>query len=165
VDTELLTRRLAGVRQIIVASLLVWLVVGTIRAYPYYLSYFNELVGGSGNGYRYLSMSNLDWGQDLKDLSTYLRRNGIAKVKLAYFGTDDPRRYGIIYERLLPGQPATGDLAISVTSLVGTHVGCERAFGWLRGYEPRAKIGYSIFVYYIPATAKLPPAVPVPGCR
>jgi hypothetical protein len=165
VDMELLAARVTGIRRTFVVGLLVWLVLGTVKTYPFYLAYFNELVGGPGNGYKYLSASNLDWGQDLNGLSTYLRRNGIARVKLAYFGTDDPHRYGITYEPLLPGQPTTGDLAVSVTSFVGTHTGCERAFEWLRGYEPSAKIGYSIFVYYIPATISLPPAVPLQECK
>ncbi|HKX16464.1 MAG TPA: hypothetical protein VJT33_00435 [bacterium] len=157
-------RRVGFLRALLV-GLLAWLVVGTVRTYPSYLAYFNELIGGPGNGYKYLSLADLDWGQGLKDLSTYLRRNGITSVKLAYFGTDNPRRFGITYVRLLPGRPATGDLAVSVTSLVGTHAGCETAFTWLQKYEPRAKIDYSIFVYHIPPTATLPPATPLPDCK
>lgn len=140
-------------------GLLLWLVIGTVRTCPFYLAYFNELVGGPENGYRYLSKSDLDWGQDLRGLAVYLHRRGTRDVKLAYFGTDDPHRYGITYEKLLPGHPTTGEMAVSVTSLVGRHPGCEKAFAWLRRYEPSAKIGYSIFLYRIPSAAPLPPAV------
>lgn len=149
----------------LVVALLMWLVIGTVRTSPFYAAYFNELVGGPANGYKYLTKSDLDWGQDLKGLSAYLRHHRIATVKLAYFGTDDPHRYGISFEKLLPGQPTTGDLAISTTWLMGRAPECENAFGWLRSFTPIAKVGYSIFVYHIPATTPLPPAVPFRDCR
>jgi hypothetical protein len=159
-DRTVVTAAQVPVRRIFVIVLLTSLVAGTVRISPFYLAYFNELAGGPGNGYKYLSKSDLDWGQDLRGLARYLHTHGIATVKLAYFGTDDPRRYGITYERLRPGQPATGDLAVSVTSLDVRHPGCEHAFAWLQGYKPTATIGYSIFVYHVPAAAVLPPAVP-----
>ncbi|TSC71458.1 MAG: glycosyl transferase family protein, partial [Parcubacteria group bacterium Gr01-1014_70] len=36
-----------------------------IRAYPFYLPYYNALGGGTENGYRIAVDSNYDWGQDL----------------------------------------------------------------------------------------------------
>jgi hypothetical protein len=48
-----------------------YLVWGTIFAYPSYMSYFNETVGGPKNGYRLVTDSNSDWGQDLKRLNTF----------------------------------------------------------------------------------------------
>jgi hypothetical protein len=153
------TRRTA-IWRAIAGGLLLWLVIASAKTYPFYLAYFNEIVGGPGNGYKYLSASNLDWGQDLKDLSSYVHQHAITRLKFAYFGTDDPRAYGISYEKLLPGHPTTGNIAVSATALVGTRAGCERAFEWLRRYDPRAKIGYSIFIYYIPTSATLPPTVP-----
>jgi len=38
----------------LVAILCAWQLVGTLRIHPHYLAYFNELVGGPKNGYRYL---------------------------------------------------------------------------------------------------------------
>lgn len=43
-----------------------------ILAYPYYLSYFNPIVGGHRNGYLYATDSNYDWGQDLKHLKNWV---------------------------------------------------------------------------------------------
>jgi hypothetical protein len=54
-----------------------WLFVSSVGTFPHYLAYFNELVGGPENGYKYLVDSNLDWGQDLKGLKRYLERHGI----------------------------------------------------------------------------------------
>ena len=72
-----------------------WLVGGTATAYPFYSTSPTSMSSSAdqANGYKYLSDSNIDWGQDLKDLGTYLHRNGIARVRLAYFGSDDPRMY------------------------------------------------------------------------
>ena len=48
-----------------------WYVYSTARAYPDYLPYFNEIVGGSNNGYKHLDDSNVEWGHDLKRLKAY----------------------------------------------------------------------------------------------
>jgi hypothetical protein len=63
---------------------------------PHYLSYFNEFAGGSKEGYRHLSDSGVDWGQDLPELSAKLSAiRGDLPVYLAYFGTARPEYYGI----------------------------------------------------------------------
>ncbi|MFA9262598.1 MAG: ArnT family glycosyltransferase [Undibacterium sp.] len=43
-----------------------------ILSYPSYLSYFNAIGGGHANGYRYVTDSNYDWGQDLKRLRGFV---------------------------------------------------------------------------------------------
>ncbi|HEY4720297.1 MAG TPA: phospholipid carrier-dependent glycosyltransferase, partial [Anaerolineae bacterium] len=48
---------------LVTVSLLVWQIVGTLRIYPYYLTFFNELAGGPDHGRYVLSDSNIDWGQ------------------------------------------------------------------------------------------------------
>jgi len=154
--------RLANyIRWVSVVLLLVWLIGNAVRTYPFHLAYFNEFVGGPANGYKNLATTDLDWGQDLGNLATFLRQNGITTIKLAYFGTDDPKMYGIRYEHLVPGVPASGVLAVSAYFFTA---GCG-PFAWLKPYEPVAAIGYTIFVYYIQSGAKLPPAKPLsPGC-
>lgn len=69
----------AGVAWTVSASLIVW---------PHGLSYVNELWGGTSRGYLYVSESNYDWGQGLKDLAEWQRRNGMVPVDVWYFGTD-----------------------------------------------------------------------------
>src|SRR5439155_5938092 len=90
------------------------------------LSYFNELVGGPREGWRWLVDSNLDWGQDMKRLARYLAARGEPPVKLAYFGLGDPSRYGIRCEMVISsvavGEPAEltgGTYVVSATQLVG----------------------------------------------
>jgi hypothetical protein len=105
--------------------------------------------------------SNLDWGQDLKGLKGYMERNGIRKVKLAYFGLSDPAYYGIDYD-LLPsyavmgqpvcreGSPAVlelkGTMAVSATLLHGLYCKADY-YRMLRGIKPTANIGYSIYIF------------------
>jgi predicted membrane-bound dolichyl-phosphate-mannose-protein mannosyltransferase len=43
-----------------------------ILSYPSYLSYFNAIGGGHANGYRYVTDSNYDWGQDLRRLRGFV---------------------------------------------------------------------------------------------
>ncbi len=78
----------------VLASILVaWAVGAAMRVHPHYLSYFNELIGGPTQGYRWLVDSSVDWGQDLKRLQTRIADLGAQEVKLSYFGSADPAYY------------------------------------------------------------------------
>jgi hypothetical protein len=135
----------------------------SLRITPHQLAYFNELVGGPGEGYRYLSDSNLDWGQDLKGVKAYMEREGLPMIYLSYFGTVPPAHYGIRYQ-YVPGYlplewPPPSDLvpqgvgrevlAISVFNLQEVWTPDKKLFRWLYRKAPVAKIGYSIYVYDI----------------
>jgi 4-amino-4-deoxy-L-arabinose transferase-like glycosyltransferase len=135
-----------------------WYVGASCYIHPHYLAYFNELAGGPDNGYKYLVDSNLDWGQDLKGLKSYMQKHGIARINLSYFGSDSPARYGITYD-WLPSfillnpdhekqeRTLKGWVAISATNLQGVYMGNKDVFAWFRTRKPVAKIGYSIFIY------------------
>lgn len=141
---------------------LLWYVGAAGTAWPHYLAYFNEFAGGSANGYRSLVDSNLDWGQDLKGLKAYMDSRGIDRIYLSYFGSDSPTRYGIAYDWLPSFElenPKPQDtsanirrksyVAISVTNLQGVYIEPQTQFRWLDPLTPVARIGHSIFVYYI----------------
>jgi len=144
------------------AALCVWLALGTLRLYPHYLAYFNELVGGPDQGYRYLVDSNLDWGQDLKNLKTYMDQHGIEQVHLSYFGNAHNIAYYQVRALPLPADKPS-DLesrppevyAISATYLQIGDIVDLQAYSWLRQYKPFAKIGYSIFLYRLPQPAEV----------
>ncbi len=132
----------------------------SLRVAPHYLAYFNELVGGPGNGYRFLSDSNIDWGQDLKGVKRYMEREGLEMIYLSYFGNTPPGAYGIRYQYAPAAghlEPAPQDtlppgsrkeiLAISVTNLQAVHLQDHELYRWLYARRPVAKIGYSIYVY------------------
>jgi hypothetical protein len=142
----------------VAAALLLWYGAGTLRAHPHYLAYFNELAGGPENGYKYLVDSSLDWGQDLPGLREFLRRSGVPRVKLSYFGTADPQYYGIAGD-LLPSymtfprvvrEVSPGDVvAVSATNLQGVYLDPDvrPLMDRLRALRPLAVIGHTIFVY------------------
>ncbi len=143
--------------------LALWLVVGTLRVYPDYLAYFNELVGGPAGGHRYLTDSNVDWGQDLIQLRQHMTDHGIEELSLSYFGNVDPGVYGIRYEPLpshfsigevvdfAPLAPAPGYYAISVTNLSGQYlIENPSVLNWFAHQQPVATIGYSINLYRVP---------------
>ena len=142
--------------QVGLVALGLWYAVGSARIYPHYLAYFNEIVGGPDNGYKYLVDSNLDWGQDLKNLKWYMDGHDIEEIYLAYFGSAYPSYYGIQAVPLPTEQPKDLEsrtpavYAISATYLQSGYLGDEDSFRWLQRYEPFAKIGYSILLYRLP---------------
>ncbi len=140
---------------------MIWYVGTSCYIHPHYLAYFNELIGGPDNGYKYLVDSNLDWGQDLKGLKSYMQKNGISRTYLSYFGSDSPARYGIAYDWLPSHYLVNPDLqknstepkgwvAISATCLQGEYFENKDVYAEFRKCQPVAKIGYSIFIYKLP---------------
>jgi len=143
-----------------------WLITDALLIYPYHLAYFNEIGGGPDNGYRILADSNLDWGQDIKRLKTWLDTHGIGEAYLAVFSGSRPERYGIGM-RPLPGQysppdafgfrrfaPAPGIYVISASNWQGLRLDNPDTYDWFRRQEPLARIGHSLFVYDVrPAQA------------
>jgi hypothetical protein len=147
-------------RMVVLAGLIVWAIVSSLWVHPYYLAYFNALVGGPDQGYRYVVDSNLDWGQDLKRLKGYLDERGIERVKLSYFGSAKPEEYGIEYDLLpmpppsspsdfSPFNPEPGVYAISASNLQGALLEEPDVFDWFRRRQPTDKVGYSIFIYEV----------------
>jgi hypothetical protein len=126
------------------------LIVATVFAYPYYISFFNVAVGGTDNGHKYLLDSNLDWGQGLKETAIWLEENGYKDsiIRMAYFGNEDPAYRGIRYKQLAC-VPTPGIQIISVNRLydfLDNQYGC---IDWLFDYKPRIIIAHSIFIYDI----------------
>lgn len=142
-----------------------WLMVRTVAQAPDYLSSFNELAGGPRGRAWWLGDSNIDWGQDLKQLRSLLDRLGIDDLMLSYFGNTDPGYYGIRYQTV-PGTLYAGSaadhvcnsprqvIAVSVMNLQGTFLFLDHdAFRFLRERDPLAVAGGSIFLYDISGDA------------
>ena len=160
VNMKFLTRLENKIYMFILILLCGWYFYSSISIYPHYLAYFNELVGGPDNGYKYLIDSNIDWGQDMKGLKNYLYINNITEVKLSPYrkvaGEVTPECYRIFYKPLRCGIPSTGLIAVSVNDLVGLTEERSKCFSWLRKYKPIKKIGYSIFIYNITNIGMVP---------
>jgi len=131
--------------------LLAWQLVGSVRAHPDYLAWFNELAGSHPE--RILVDSDLDDGQDLDRLADTLRARGIPSIWLAYAGSATVAEHGLPPVRWLePHRPVTGWVAASLYSIkLGSldRPGHED-FAWLEQYQPVARVGRSIRLYYIP---------------
>ena len=150
---------------VVVAVLLMLLV--TVVIHPHYLSFFNVVAGGPGNGRNILLDSNIDWGQDLLRLREWMADNDVDEVNLAWFGTADPDYYGINYTPLPgfprpqflsqwtqppfdPTNPAPGIYAISASNLWELQFDDKNVYSWFRAHQPDDYIGYSILIYKIP---------------
>ncbi|MEW6042364.1 MAG: hypothetical protein AB1633_12670, partial [Elusimicrobiota bacterium] len=128
-----------------------------VSIHPWHISYFNEFTGGSSNGYKFLTDSNVDWGQGLKELSKKYKT-----LFMCYFGTGDPHYYGIKYlpvgfvSNLKPQErqgdlikPAKGEkvlFAVSATNLQATYFADKKIFFFLSSIKPEI-VAYSILVY------------------
>lgn len=162
--SNLWTRGLTG-QKCILPILGLWLAISSIKTYPNYIAYFNEAIGAIAP-HEILADSNLDWGQDLKDLKRWMDKNGIKNIQLAYFGTADPVFYGIeaVYKAgtwttVMSGSAKKDELgmasyiAISATHLVGANLRPSNTYARFQEQEPIAIIGKSIFVYKLPIVA------------
>jgi hypothetical protein len=126
-----------------------WLVVESLLAHPDYLPYFNQLAGRHPE--RVLLDSDLDWGQDLGRLADTLRARRVPHLWITYHGKVDLSRQGLPpYTELPPDHPVTGWVAASLFRLaLGSQGGSLDAYAWLRRYQPVARVGHSILLYYI----------------
>lgn len=83
-----------------------WILMVPALAYPSYLSYFNEAGGGPKEGYRYVTDSNYDWGQDLKRLRNFITEFNDCKAGTAPVATCE--KYGSII-----GNPPVDELRLT----------------------------------------------------
>ncbi len=151
------------VRYYLVSILLLIMAAVTILTFPYYLSFFNILGGGTNNGYKIATDSNYDWGQDMKRLRDWMTENNVPppgeKIALHYFGGGSGKYYfGDKYEDWWSskGQPPAGTwFAISANAREGSVATPVRGFvknpgddyWWLAGKTPVDRAGSSIFIY------------------
>ena len=157
----------------LIAVLVIWYFVESFLNAPHFLSYFNQIGGGTEQGYQYVTDSNYDWGQDLKRLTKWVNSrnndndydNDVKKIAIDYFGGGNPKYYlkdKAEYWWSSKGSPKEeniGWLAISINTLQGAlgrlHPGQirnpEDEYQWLKEiknpYQPDFRIGKSIFVY------------------
>jgi len=161
---------------VLVLGLVLWFLGSSLAVYPHSMSYFNEAAGGPEHGSEHLIDSNIDWGQDLLFLKTWLDQHPEARpLGLAYYNLIDPRSVGIEFElppcqRLPAGvedpdyvhrwDPRPGYYALDVNFVRGgtfpvvngqgrlDHVSVHD-YEYFRFFQPIAKAGYSIFIYHI----------------
>lgn len=162
-------------KQALVLMLCVWFLAETFAAAPYFLSYFNEFGGGIAGGYRYVTDSNYDWGQDLLRLQAWVNAHPeVDRIGVDYFGAGNPKYYlGLKGKNWWSahGNPADEGihwLAVSVNTLQGAieplapgqNRKPEDEYRWLTDLRPPApglgnvpppdfRAGTSIFIYHL----------------
>lgn len=157
---------------VVLGILLVWVTGETAFAYPYYTSYFNELGGGTANGYRYITDSNYDWGQDILRLQAWMKANPqVNKIALDFFGASNPQYY--LGDAYVPWNSTMGDptaqgiywFAVSINNLqlaiqpaAGSTSTAPSGYQWLLDSRPKEpgiggiptpdyRVGTTIFIY------------------
>jgi hypothetical protein len=65
-----------------------WAGASSVTVWPEALCYCNELWGGTEQGYRYVSETNYDWGQGLKQLEEWVNQHQVHRIDIWYYGTD-----------------------------------------------------------------------------
>ena len=153
----LFPRRAAAVLAILLAGL----AAETFAAFPDFIPFFNA--ASRPARLALLGDSNLDWGQDLRLLAEWQRRNPGRPLYLAYFGQADPVYYGITCKRFpttLRGEqgtevPPPGErvvLAVSATHLQGIYLWNRQTMEFyanLRRERPLEVLGGSIYLFEV----------------
>lgn len=83
-----------------VSTVLVGILVASIgliaiSTFPDYTTYFSPLAGGSTNGWRLLSDSNVETGQDVKSLAAYFKERGENHIEGLFVGSGIIEYYGV----------------------------------------------------------------------
>jgi len=137
--------------------------VSVSRAYPAFVAYANEAVGGPMKVHEYMTDSSADWGQQLKSVKRYLDAHGVESCWFAYFaeGVIDYSFYGIpckplpTADSLWIHEPADAPPAVDGPVLISASIlsGYEFGPGPLNPYEQfrtmhsAAAIDYGVFVF------------------
>ncbi len=141
-----------------------WIAFEAVRSFPDYIPYTNQLARGQP-GWRYLSDSNVEWGDDVAELATYVKARGETRVSAALSaGWSTLTQYDVEYVDLLSlpagSTPDTRYVAIGASFLNGSTIpgGVEgrqttkERINFLARYrdrQPEAVFGGSIYLYRI----------------
>ncbi|MCP4538537.1 MAG: phospholipid carrier-dependent glycosyltransferase [Chloroflexi bacterium] len=155
--------RQIGRWSIVILSL--WYVVGTMWVYPHSIAFFNELVGGSMNGWRYLADSNTDWGQAWKALRAFRDEQSLNYSYSGPEGYSGITPYDAWNTPLPPLRrvsepppspwlfPEPGDYVISGNTLSGQYLADPDNYSWFRYHRPDAMIAHTLFYYHVDAAS------------
>jgi 4-amino-4-deoxy-L-arabinose transferase-like glycosyltransferase len=147
--------------QLLLMGLGFWYAAGTALIYPNEISFFNEMVGGADQGWRYLTTSNTDWLQGWKELKNWQDITGIHFSYAGpegYLGLTD---YGINYDPLPPVKgstgprlipwlfPLPGNYMVGSSILSGMNVVDVDNYSYFRYREPDAVIAHTLYYYNI----------------
>jgi hypothetical protein len=140
-----------------------WAAFEAARAFPDHMTYMNQLASGREHWW-YLSDSNVEWGDDVRDLALYLRARGETRVGSAMLNWQMLELYGVEQAAVFvpPGEEAeeTRYVALGASLLNGSTVPSDfdegptldedervNYFDDFRRREPERIFGGSIYLY------------------
>jgi 4-amino-4-deoxy-L-arabinose transferase-like glycosyltransferase len=155
-------RSTEAVSRVAVIVAVLWMGLETWRAYPNYIPYMNQLAYARPHWW-YLSDSNIEWGDDARELANFLHARGEARVRgllLGCFATLDFYRVNYVDALSTTPDPPPRYTAIGASFLNGStvppyEVNGKRVsdevrvntFDSFRHRKPEAVIGNSIYVF------------------
>ena len=150
---------------VLTALMFGWMLFEAVRAFPNYIPYVNQLSFGRP-GWQLLSDSNVEWGDDIKQLARYLHARGETKIYGALSNGGTAEMYGLSLVDYPPPDltlvSSGAYVAIGAGHLNGStvpggvrgEVGFELSdterwnyFSKYRSETPEAVFGNSIFLY------------------
>jgi hypothetical protein len=161
---DLLRRRVRGraLAAALAAAAFCWVVLEAARAYPDHMSYMNQLAIERPHWW-YLSDSNVEWGDDIRDLALYLRAHGETRAGTALLNWPVLDLYGIeqVAAFVPPGETradvryvAIGASLLNGSTVPGGFDGIELSeservnyFDEYRRRTPEKIFGGSIYLY------------------
>jgi hypothetical protein len=108
---------------IIIVALIIWLGIDLGLNSPNKITFFNQISGGWQNGYKHLSDSNTDWGQELDILVAWVKNNPSRNLVIGYASGENPSYRGVKYTKLetLGRNALCGGLKADETLLVSVN--------------------------------------------
>ncbi len=131
--------------------------ISSLASFPNYIPYSNELFGGTAKTYKLLDESNVNWGQSLKSIQSYIRKNAVRNCWLAYATSADPTYYQIGCKYLpspyswisrddMTGAEVEGTLLIGTSELVGPPE--SNPYAQFRADTPDDQINGTVLVFH-----------------
>ncbi len=121
--------------------------------FPHQISYFNEIVGGPANGWKHLTTSNYDWGQNLPYLRDWITRNPDKQpLFVRSSGAVPPSVYGI--QSPLPRSEYSEDGKVSFpvgwyAICVGDMLKIDSTVLPFMKLEPVERVAHTVFIYHL----------------
>jgi len=145
-------------RRVVLVLLLLALVVhvgDVLRYAPDYLSYFNPSISAASS-YKFLSDSNVDWGEGLIALRHYQEAHQNVPIHLAYFGSVAPATYGIRATPVMPNERVSGTVIVSANFLTGQTLPDPNGYRWVLQYPRKSILNHSLYVFEVPNEVNQP---------
>jgi hypothetical protein len=128
----------------------------SLRAYPNYLSYGNELWGGPAETYHYLANSDVDWGQAQKMVRDYVQKTHPANCFFLRTYNNKNTDYNIPCRGISELQwdqldtPYTGTMIVSSSMVdgIGVRGASVQTYRTFSRLTPKAKLGGSALLVY-----------------